>query len=60
MRSRWAVETLLHRVLDATMGEDGLRNSKDNGPETLALMWKPVLDLAWLTDGGRVILGAAI
>ena len=42
------------------MGEDGLRNSKDNGPETLVLMWKPVLDLAWLTDGRRVILGAAI
>jgi len=35
------------------MGEDGLRNRKDNGPENLAMMRKLALNLARLTDGGR-------
>ena len=35
------------------MGEDGLRNRENNGPETLALMRKLALNLARLTDGGR-------
>ena len=48
------MENSLHWVLDVTMGEDGLRNRKDNGPETLALMRKLALNLARLTDGGRV------
>ena len=54
VRSHWAVENSLHWVLDVTMGEDGLRNRKDNGPKTLALMRKLALNLARLTDGGRV------
>ena len=54
VRSHWAVENSLHWVLDVTMGEDGLRNRKDNGPENLALMRKLALNLARLTDGGRV------
>ena len=43
----------LHRVLDVTMGEDGLRNRMDNGPGNLALIRKLALNLARLTDGGR-------
>ena len=54
VRSHWAVENSLHWVLDVTMGEDGLRNRRDNGPENLALMRKLSLNLARLTDGGRV------
>ena len=54
VRSHWAVENSLHWVLDVTMGEDGLRNRRDNGPENLALMRKLALNLARLTDGGRV------
>ena len=38
VRAHWAVENSLHWVLDVTMGEDSLRNRKDNGPENLALM----------------------
>lgn len=54
VRAHWAVENSLHWVLDVTMGEDGLRNRKDNGPENLAMMRKLALNLARLTDGGRV------
>ena len=53
VRSHWAVENSLHWVLDVTMGDDGLRNRKDNGPENLAMMRKLALNLARLTDGGR-------
>ena len=53
VRSHWAVENSLHWVLDVTMGEDGLRNRRDNGPENLALMRKLALNLARLTDGGK-------
>ena len=54
VRSHWAVENSLHWVLDVTMGEDSLRNRKDSGPENLALMRKLALNLARVTDGGRV------
>ena len=54
VRAHRAVENPLHWVLDVTMGEDGLRNRKDNGPENLAMMRKLALNLARLTDGGRV------
>ncbi len=55
VRAHWAVENSLHWVLDVTMGEDSLRNRKGNGPETLALMRKLALNLARLTDGGKVM-----
>ena len=48
-RAHWAVENSLHWVLDVTMGEDSLRNRKDNGPENLALMRKLALNLARVT-----------
>lgn len=50
VRAHWAVKDSLHWVLDVNMGEDRLRNRKDNGPENLATMRK----LARLADGGRV------
>ena len=49
-----AVENSLHRVLDETMGGEALRNRKDSGPGNLALMRRLALNLARLTDGGRV------
>jgi len=49
VRSHWAVENSLHWVLDVTMGEDSLRNRKDNGPENPALMRKPALNPARVT-----------
>lgn len=49
VRAHWAVENSLHWVLDVTMGEDSLRNRKDNGPENLALMRKLALNLARAT-----------
>lgn len=36
------------------MGGDALRNRKDSGPGNLALSRKLALNLAQLTDGGRV------
>ncbi len=54
VRSHRAVENSLHRVLDVTMGEDGLRNRRDSGPENLATMRKPAPDLARATDCGKV------
>ena len=49
VRAHWAVENPLRWVLDVTMGEDSLRSRKDNGPENLALMRKPALNLARAT-----------
>ncbi|MCY3878919.1 MAG: ISAs1 family transposase, partial [Rhodobacteraceae bacterium] len=49
VRSHRAVENSLHRVLDVTMGEDSLRNRRDNGPENPALMRKPALNPARVT-----------
>ena len=53
VRSHWAVENSLHWVLDVTMGEDSLRNRKDNGPENLALMRKLALNLARVTPTAK-------
>ena len=53
VRSHWAVENSLHWVLDVTMGEDSLRNRKDNGPENLALMRKPALNPARVTPTAK-------
>ncbi len=53
VRAHWAVENSLHWVLDVTMGEDSLRNRKDNGPENLALMRKLALNLARITPTAR-------
>ncbi len=53
VRAHWAVENSLHWVLDVTMGEDSLRNRKDNGPENLALMRKLALNLARVTPTAR-------
>ena len=49
VRAHWLVGNALRWVLDVTMGEDGLRNRKDNGPENLALMRKLALNLARAT-----------
>ncbi|MCY3880239.1 MAG: ISAs1 family transposase [Rhodobacteraceae bacterium] len=53
VRSHWAVENSLHWVLDVTMGEDSLRNRKDNGPENPALMRKPALNPARVTPTAK-------
>ncbi len=53
-RSHRAAKKSLHCVLDVNMGEDGLCNRKNRGPDSLALMRKLTLNLAGLTDGRRV------
>ena len=53
VRSHCAVENSLHWVLDVTIGEDSLRNRKNNGPENLALMRKLALNLARATPTAK-------
>ena len=61
VRALRAVQNSLHRVLDATMGEDSLRNRKDNGPENLALMRKLALNLARVTPtAGKQSMGGKL
>jgi predicted transposase YbfD/YdcC len=45
VRGHWGIENKLHWVLDATMGEDANRTSKDHGPENLAILRRLALNL---------------
>lgn len=45
VRSHWAIENSLHRVLDVTFDEDAARNRADNGPENLAILRRLTLNL---------------
>ncbi len=51
-RAHWGVENGLHRILGVTMNKDGTRHRKDNDPETIALLRRPVLNRSRL-DGPR-------
>jgi predicted transposase YbfD/YdcC len=44
-RAHWSVENGLHWVLDVTFDEDRARNRKDHGPENLATLRKPALNV---------------
>ena len=57
VRSHWAVENSLHRVLDVTMGEDRQRNRTAGGPENLAPMRRPATDVARVAPGKDAMRG---
>ncbi len=53
VQSHWAIENVLHWVLDVTMNEDYLRNRTGLGPENLAVMRRLALNLARLAVDKR-------
>jgi predicted transposase YbfD/YdcC len=46
VRAHWGIENSLHYVLDVSLGEDGSRLRKDDGPENMAVMRKVALTAA--------------
>jgi predicted transposase YbfD/YdcC len=44
-RAHWSIGNSLHYVLDTTSDEDRARARKDHGPENLAILQKPALNL---------------
>ena len=57
VRSHWAIENSLHWVLDVTMNEDRQRNRTGHGPENLALMRRPALNVARIEPGKVAMRG---
>jgi predicted transposase YbfD/YdcC len=46
VRSRWGIENSLQYVLDVSLGEDGFRLRKDDGPENMVVLRKIALTAA--------------
>ncbi len=55
--SHWAIENTLHWVLDMTMNEDSQRNRTGHGPENLAPMRRPALNVARREPGKNAMRG---
>jgi hypothetical protein len=46
VRAHWGIKNSLHYVLDVSLGEDGSRLRKDDGPENMAVLRKIALAVA--------------
>ena len=51
VRAHWSVENSLYWILDGIMNEDSQCNRTGDGPENLALTWRPALNIAGVEPG---------